>query len=139
VVAVAGITIVILGGWLPQRRINMRARQLVAEAARPRAWPSHTVGDYVFGLTTRYVGDSILYTLTVRCPSHRGCPPRQRLSVTLKGATAYPSDVVPPDALVPDGPTRAYHARRSIATGGWFEPREYLQTDSWSIILVPAE
>ncbi|HEU4881998.1 MAG TPA: hypothetical protein VFT45_07135 [Longimicrobium sp.] len=139
VVAAAGIAIVIVGGWLPQRRINARARQLAAEAARPRTWPSRTVEGYVFGLTTRYVGDSIPYTLTVRCPSHRDCPPRQRLALTLIGSTAHLSDVVPPDALVPDGAARAYHARRSIAAARWFGPAEYVQTDSLSIIFITPE
>jgi len=138
-VAVAAIGILIAGGWLPQRRLDARARQLAAEAARPRTWPSRAVEGYVFGLTTRYVGDSIPYTLTVRCPSHRDCPPRLRLAVRLRGSTAYPSDVVPLGSFVPQGPTRAYHARRSIAGGDWFGRREYLQTEDWDLSFITPE
>lgn len=128
-----------MGGWLPQRRIDARARQLAAEAARPRTWPSRTVEGYVFGLTTRYEGDSIPYTLTIRCPSHRDCPPRRRVVVTLKGATGQPWDGMSPDAFVRDGPPRVYHAKRSIAGADWFGPREYLQTNDWYVGFSVAE
>jgi hypothetical protein len=130
----AAVAVLLVAGALPQRRMNAQARRLAAEAARPRTWPARAVDGYTFELTTRYVDDSIPYTLTVRCPADRICPPSRNLSLSLHAPAGDPWDVVTPSDLV-RGDRRVWRARRSIRAGGWFGPGEYLRTETWYLYI----
>lgn len=61
-----GAGVVLFAGWMPQQRIN-------ALAAQPRTWPEKTDRYAMFGMTSRWVGDSVRVELTVRCPRGEDC------------------------------------------------------------------
>lgn len=130
VVALAALGVLVVGGWLPQRRIAADIQRRVEQAGKPRTWPPRVVDGYTFGLTTRFDGDSVLWTLTIRCPASAECPPSRVLNVALRGPAGQPADFAPTDDFVPDGP-RAYRVEGSMEPYDWFGRREYVETRDW--------